>query len=579
MVSVAHKHVSDQLVALNADIVGYSKLLADDLETTTSVVEAYHRLVAEKIEEHGGTLVNFVGDNFMAVFEMATNAMATAISISSEIEVMNADIPRQKHVRFRMGLDQGVVVSAEDGQYFGDALNVAARIQAIAQPGGVSVSGSVYQALDQPELRFRSIGRQGLKNIPEQVEVFQFADLPSDGDVPSTSNGLSLESPTVVVFPVHAELADPEVASAAQMIRSDLVHNLASIPNLNVVDADDIDRTTLDVAAGYFLDSGIHQIGDKVIVYAKVVDASTWNVFSSHKWTSTKAELFSLSDTISSDVSRSIQIELIIGEPARIYADIGDPEALQKVYAGWFHLTTGTREGWAKALDIFKAVAESHPNEPFGHVLAAFTNWAGAAEGYSREPEVLLKEAWAGAQKGIEMGDPTGLAKTIEAAILMAKGQGDQALELIDGMDIQRPTCDVTFAVEGSVRRYLGQWEESVDLLDTAMRLTAVNKPWYPTVQACSLYMGGRLEQAASTAEAVLAYQPHNLEALLILAAAQAEQGMDRRAHATAEQIRERYPSVDINQWLDTKPYQVPEMVDRWKRNLAKAGVIEAAAD
>ena len=579
MVTAAHKHVADQVVALNADIVGYSKLLADDFEATTSTVETYHRLVADKIGDHGGTLVNFVGDNFMAVFDSATDAMATAIAVSSEIEALNADLPDQKHVRFRMGLDQGVVVSSDDGQYFGDALNVAARIQAIAPEGGVSVSGSVYQALDEPELRFRSMGRQRLKNIPEEVEVFQFADLPSDGSLLSIPNDLSLESPTVVVFPVHAELADREVASAAQMIRSDLVHNLTSVPNLNVVDAEDIDRTTLDVAAGYFLDSGIHQIGDNIIVYAKVVDASTWNVFSSHKWTSTKAELFALSDTISSDVSKSIQIELVIGEPARIYADIGDPEALQKVYAGWFHLTTGTREGWAKALDIFKTVAKSHPDEPSGHVLAAFTNWAGAAEGYSREPEVLLKEAWAGAQKGIAMGDPTGLAKTIEAAILMAKGQGDQALELIDGMDIQRPTCDVTFAVEGSVRRYLGQWEESVDLLDTAMRLTAVNKPWYPTVQASSLYMGGRLEQAASTAEGVLAYQPNNLEALLILAAAQAEQGMDRRARATAEQIRERYPSVDINQWLDAKPYQVPEMVDRWKKNLVQAGVIESAVN
>lgn len=107
------------------------------------------------------------------------------------------------------------------------------------------------------------------------------------------------------------------------------------------------------------------------------------------------------------------------------------------------------------------------------------------------------------------------------------------------------------------------------------MRLTGVNKPWYPTVKACSLLMGGRVEQAASVAEMVLEHQPHNLEALLVLTAAQVELGLDRRARATAELIRERYPSVDIAEWLDRNPYQGKEMVDRWKEDLVSAGAIE----
>ena len=115
----------------------------------------------------------------------------------------------------------------------------------------------------------------------------------------------------------------------------------------------------------------------------------------------------------------------------------------------------------------------------------------------------------------------------------------------------------------------------AVDLTDRAMRLTGVNKPWYPTVKACSLFMGGRVEQAASVAEMVLEYQPHNLEALLVLTAAQVELGLDRRARATAELIRERYPSVDIAEWLDRNPYQGKDMVDRWKEDLVSAGAIE----
>ncbi len=107
------------------------------------------------------------------------------------------------------------------------------------------------------------------------------------------------------------------------------------------------------------------------------------------------------------------------------------------------------------------------------------------------------------------------------------------------------------------------------------MRLTAANNPWYPTVQACSLYLGGRIEQAAATAEAVIEHQPANLEALLVLTAAQVEMGLDRRARATAELIRERFPSVDVDRWIEENPYQKREMVDRWKSDLVLAGIID----
>lgn len=124
------------------------------------------------------------------------------------------------------------------------------------------------------------------------------------------------------------------------------------------------------------------------------------------------------------------------------------------------------------------------------------------------------------------------------------------------------------------MRRYMGQWNQAVNLLDHAMRLTAVNKPWYPTVKACSLFMGGRIENAASTAERVLEHQPNNLEALLVLTAAQVELGLERRAKANAELIRERFASVDVSEWLERNPYQDRAIIDRWREDLEEAGVL-----
>lgn len=564
------------MVALNADVVGYSRLIADDLAATTSTMDEYRELVEARVGANRGTLINFVGDNFMAVFNDAMDAMRTAISITTEIEVRNAARAAAGRVRFRMGLDQGAI-AVSGGEYFGDALNIAARIQAIARAGGISVSERVYRALDEPALRFRPTGRQRLKNIPEAVEVYEFSDLPSDEPSAAAQRPLALESPVVAVLPIHAEMVDGTVRATADVLRADLIHRLARVPQLAVVDArSEPDGANARQTARYMLETGVHQAGDNVRIYAQLMDVMSINVVKSFKWTAQAAELFGMSEAIADEVGRALEVDLVVGEPAGLYADLDDPEAIEQVYLGWYEITTGTPEGWARSLEHFGRVARSHPDVPYGHVLSAFANWMGASSGWSRDPQATLRLAMEQVKAGLEAGDQTGMAQTVEAAILMSERRGQEALELIEHAEILRPTCDATYGVAGSVRRYLGQWEQAVDLTDTAMRLTGVNKPWYPTVQACSLLLGGEAEQAASMAEMVLEHQPQNLEALLVLAAAQVELGLDRRARATAGLIRERYPAVDVAAWLDANPYQPRALVDRWRDDLAAAGAIPA---
>ncbi len=565
---------SVEVVALNADVAGYSRLLADDFDSTTVVMGELQHIVEESVTASEGTLVNFVGDNFMAVFGDSKDAMQSAIAISGAIEARNTDVPPGSQVRFRMGLDQGSVTVTDD-QYFGDALNVAARIQGIAPVGGLSVSSRVYQSLDEPALRFQSIGRKRLKNIPEEVEVFQFVDLPTDGHVAAGHPSLSLAAPTVAVLPIHADSLEPALQSVADLIRDDLIHRLSQVPRLRVVNASSQpDRGSADETVRYLLETGVHQVGDQVRVYAKLMDVTSMNIVTTSKWTSTTQDLLGLSDEVAEGVARAVEIELIIGEPAGLYSELEDPVAIQNIYTGWYHLTSGNPESWMKAIEFFSKVASSHPDMSYGHVLSGFAYWMAATEGLLSQRDVLFEKALDHAQIGLDLGDPTGLAQMVIAATLMFQGHPDEAVERLENLVIKRPTCDVTYAVEGSVRRYMGDWEKSVDLLGKAMRLTAVNNPWYPTVQACSLYLGGRVEQAAATAEAVVEHQPSNLEALLVLTAAQVELGLDRRARATADLIRERFPSVNIDRWIEESPYQKREMVDRWKSDLASVGLI-----
>ena len=556
--------------ALNADVVGYSRLLADDLASTSVAMAHARHEVEASVERNRGTLVNFVGDNFMAVFDRATDAMQTAIAISSALEDANADRSSGRWLRFRMGMDRGEV-NVSDGHYEGDALNVAARIQAIALPGGLSVSGAVYSDLDEPALRFRPAGTHRLKNIPEPVEVYEFADLPTDSAEDIVSR-LALDIPTIAVLPMHTEGVDAVLAGAATVLRSDVMHRLSAIPELVVLDAAARDRET--TAARYMLETGLHQFGERIRLYGTVFDVTTMNIVKSHKVTGTTADVFELSDELSEAIGHSVEIDLVVGAPAGLYAELEDPVAIEKVYMGWYHLRSDTQEDWEHALRLFGQVAESHPDLPYGWVLSAFANWIGAANRWAGDPGAALMLAREQAQRGAELHDPTGMAQAVDAAVLMSMGQIDEAIRTVENLEITRPTCDVTFALEGSLKRYIGDWEEAVDLLDFAMRLTGINKPWYPTVKACSLFIGNRLEQAASVSESVLEYQPNNIEALLVLAASQVELGLERRAAATAQTIRDSFPTLDVEEWFERNPYQDDALVTRWKADLAAVDLI-----
>lgn len=564
-----------QVTALNADIVGFSKLMADDPQTTSATVEKYRSLVESAIAASGGTLVNFVGDSFMAVFEDPIAAMRAAVQISEEVERQNEPLPRTGWVRFRMGLDHGAVTE-QSGEFLGEALNVAARIQERARPGGISVSGRVFRALDEPELRFRPTGRHRVKNIPEMVEIYEFAHLPRDKGIDLNHRRiLPIQPPTIVVLPSILHGVNDDVRSMCNVLRADLVHRLAELPQLTVIES-----MTADQYAGgsayYILETGAIQVGQNVRIYAKVTAIDSMNIVASHKWTSTEEALFVDIERMIEEVARSVEVELVIGDRMVFYEAAGNPDILKAMIQAWYHLMIGTPEHWLEAMEIFDRTAEEHPDYLLGKSLRAFATWLGAAEGMAPSPEGLYDLAFGQAEEVVADGDPTGLGHMIMGAVHIARGEPDLALQTIEQAQIVRPTCDLTFALEGSIRRYLGQWEKAVDLLDTAMRLAAFSPAWYPTVQASSLFVGQRLDRAETTAQEIVEVYPDTLEALLILAASQAELGLQRRAQATAEEIRERFPSVDVDKWLDQHPYTDRHIVERWREDLAKAGLVEA---
>lgn len=560
-------------VVLHADIADYSRLMADDASATVATVRDYHRLVAAAVTEAGGTMANFVGDSFMAVFDDAHRAMRAAVSICGAVRERNRSVPRTRRMYFRLGLDAGEIVIAGDGSHFGEPLNIAARVQAIADVGGINVTEAVFRELDEPALRLTGLGPRRLKNIPEPVRVYRLAGIVGDDDDRPRSDG---SAPSVAVMPAQSS-QDPVDRDIATAVRMDLVRALVRIPGLQVIDADVPDDATAPrarVAARYFLQSGVVRSGTRVRAYVDLDETDTMNRVWSDRWDGATDDVFALQDEVTAGTVRAMEIELVVGEPAMIYRAVLDDDALHAVYHGWYQLALGTRVGWRTAVELFASVASTQPRSSTGHALTAFGRWYGAAQGLSDAPVQDLEQAAASAARGIELGDDTGLSHLVVAAVRLHAGHDlDGALIAALESLVRRPTCDVSYGLEGSVRRYLGQWHEAVDACLRALELSPLPKSWYQTVLASAYYVGERYHDAVDAAECALELRPHDAEALLVLIASQQALGLERRARAAVAMLLDRVPKVRRAELARQHPFRDPMILERWTAHLAAAGV------
>jgi tetratricopeptide (TPR) repeat protein len=211
-----------------------------------------------------------------------------------------------------------------------------------------------------------------------------------------------------------------------------------------------------------------------------------------------------------------------------------------------------------------------------GPALSAFALWWGAAQGLSDDPEADHERAAAFARRGMELNDDTGLSQIVLAALRLHSGS-DLDAALIDAQRavVRRPTCDVSFAVAASVHRYPGAWEPAVEECLRALELSPLPKPWFMTVLASAYYVGQRYHEAMDVAEQrVQAFSDSgDLEALLVLAASQQALGLTRRARATAQTIRDRFPGLRREDLSGRHPFRDPAILERWFAHLAAAGV------
>ncbi|MEN8114999.1 MAG: adenylate/guanylate cyclase domain-containing protein [Actinomycetota bacterium] len=568
--------------ALHGDVVGYSRLVADNEIETYNTLQVLRRIIDQEVDARGGTIASFVGDEFLAVLPSEDGAVTAAIEIQRKIANENNGLPDGRKMRFRLGVHAGEITNAGD-RWYGDAINIAARLQALAEPGGINISREALDGAGDVPARVVSLGPQRLKNIPERVTVLKLVDesLERDDSKPWRRRIPTSSKTSLAVSPFVNYGADEDSHFADGLMMA-LTISLMQIPGVDVVS----ELSTLgyrdqsfsaqqlghELGVRYVLEGAVQRSGSQVRVLTQLIDVDDGRTGWADRFEASLDDVFTAQDEIVSAIVAELDIEILGGEVARMYRlEISAP-AVEVLYRGLQHLSRGTPAELQLAADAFEEVIALEPDSPSGFTMAAMAhNWMamfGATDDVGGRYKIAEKRAI----EAIERDDASGIGQTVLAHIRVQHHDWDGALDAVKEATNLRPSCDLTYGVAASVMRYLGRWQDAVDYAERAARLSPLFSSWYHGIRANAEFLSGNYEAAADAAEGVVAENEEDVDALLTLAAAQSALGLSRHATAAVDHARRTRPGLSSEALRDL-PYRDASDLDRFIGELEAAGL------
>ena len=573
---------------ISADVAGYSRLMADDEVATVRSMTACRRRVADVVRESGGRLVDFVGDNLLAEFPNTPAAVECALTLQRSLAEFNQNLAPHRHLNFRIGIHMGDVMS--DGErIYGSGVNIAARLEALAEPGGICISDLVHRQIHgRFDLGYADLGEQTLKNIPDPVRVYKIL---TDEIVPSHPTpaverpALPLPAqPSLAVLPFVNLATDAEQEQFCHGLTLDIMTALVQIPGLLLI-SDQSMFTYADqpvsvrelgrrLGVSHVLDGGVRRSGDRVRITARLIEAAHSHQVWARRFDRRLDDMFAVQDEITTEIVTAMDVKLVSGEQAfTVRRALKNPRAIECYYRGWGALFSVSRDGIRRALVMFEEMIRLDPDSPFGYAMAAWACWLELSQDDGESGERSRERAVELAREALRRRDITGLPDLVMAQNHLLDHEPDKALAAAEKAVLARPSCDASFAVKASVLNYLGRSAEAIELARFAMRLSPVYPSYYPAVLASAFYGSGQFQDAVEAAEISVRSDPNNTDALIVKAAAQAALGHADKAREAVRILKNLKPDFKLAAYAARQPYQNPQHLEQLLDHLRQAGL------
>lgn len=582
---------------LVADMVGYSRLMGEDEAGTLMALKVLRADVIDPlITAHHGRVVKLMGDGTLVEFASVIGAVECAMGLQREMAARNNDVLPNRRIEFRVGVNLGDVIP-EGHDIYGDGVNVAARLERLAEPSGICVSGGVHDAIGRNlAAQFEFTGEQWIKNIEKPIRVYRMTRTGETGiDSRPAARGIMAsvprqnDRPTLAVKPFESAGRDRDLDQFAGGLTSGIITALTRTPHLALIQDETPSFAASKGMSGeelarrfnvrYLLKGAVRRLGERVRVNAELIEVATGRYLWAEKFDRNLGDLvdlFHLQDEIIGEIVVALDVKLVSGEAARLVRKaFRQPAALENYHRGEVLLWRATnRLEMHEARRNFEEAIRLEPEVSVGYAGAALAHWLEAVSGMSSQPAQSLEQAMEMARRALELDDVTGYPHLIMAHVHLNRREFDLAMAAADRSVWARPSCPTAYALKASVLNYLGQAPEATEFAQYAVRLTPASPPpFYPAILASAHHGCERHEDAIAAARASIDLDEEHVEPYLILAASSAASGRVEQAGWAGERVRKMKPDFSLASYAPSQPFKDPKNLDRLLEQLRSAGL------
>jgi adenylate cyclase len=571
---------------LNADVVGYSRLVAQDGVSTLRTLKANVDLMGGLIRQHGGRVVDAVGDNVLAEFRSAVDAVACAADVQQQLAVRNAELPPERRMLFRIGIDLGDLIVDGD-QIAGDGVNVAARIQALADPGGVLISGTVFDQVEgKLPLDFADQGERRVKNIAKPLRIFQVKLGPPRESERAAPPGLTVPGfagrHALAVLPFANLSHDPEQEYFADGLAEDLITRLSALRLFPVIARNssfvykgtpvDVKAVSRDLGVHYVVEGSVRKAGDRVRVSVQLVDATTGLHVWAERYEREISDVFALQDEITETIVGSLGPALSQAEIRRVrHRPPEKLDAWDRVQRGLWHLFQYTKADIVEAQSWLNSAIELDPGSSTAFSLLAFSHLFGIIYRWSESPAQSGADALRAAEQAVALDgeDPTAL--TALGFVCAMTGQRERAISVLERAIRLNPSSALGHWALGAALASSGCPDCAIPLIEKAIRLSP-RDPWMHEFLfniGAAHYLAERYEQAAAYAKRSLEAKSDQPGAYRLLAASYGHLGLSAEAKTALDALLRLMPDFSA---ADLAAFLPPAVAERYLGDLRKAG-------
>lgn len=556
---------------LSADAAGYTALMARDESAALETLDAHRAIMVGLVRQHGGRVVDMVGDNLLAEFPSAVDAVECAVECQRQLAGANADLPVEQRMPFRIGVNVGDLVVIGD-RIAGDGVNVAARLEAEATPGKIAVSRALVEQVEgKVPFAFRSLGTRSLKNVPRPVDVYEVVEDPGSdapehpgrndpATKPGHVPGFGGRS-AIAVLPFRNLSDDPEQDYFADGLAEDLIASLASLRIYPIISRNssfaykdreqDSARAGRELGAHYVVTGSVRRSGQRVRVTAELEDAHDGRQVWAGRYDRELDDLMAVQDEITAAIAGAVGPALVQSEMLHaIRRSPENPDAWDCIHRGMWHLYRHTPEDVSRARVWAERALELEADLPVAHCIVAFSHMYALIYGWAPDRKASLQAARQAAEAAVTLERDNPMALTALGFAHSLEGDQDRALAVLERAVDANPSSALALWSLGAALNVAGCPNEGIPMVEKAIRLSPRDPLMHEflfTIAAAHL-QAGRLEEAADYAAESLALVADQPSAWRVLATSQSLLGQDEDARQSVKQLVRRAPDLDAEQ-------------------------------